>query len=193
MPPQSRAEAVPRLKNGCPRARGRANVPGTWRYTLIKIQSTRVDSRYLLPRMRRAHDARQDAPAPGRIAGDPGVLLIALQAGRNEGAGVGSIGPLKSSRHRSEQFRAGASAAASACGSMALLLAGGSPCSTSDGASSSHSSVARRPRGLRLQARNEETAHHRHVRAGYANPEQGIAVSPIIFRWVAGTRIYRGT
>jgi hypothetical protein len=45
-------------------------------------------------------------------------ILLALQAGRNEGAGPGRIGPLKSSPLRSEQFRVGASAAASACGSI---------------------------------------------------------------------------
>ena len=49
-----------------------------------------------LPRLPGAHEARQDAPAPGRLAGDPGVLLLALQAGRNEGAGAGSVGAFKS-------------------------------------------------------------------------------------------------
>ena len=31
-----------------------------------------------LPRLPGAHEARQDAPAPGRLAGDLGVLLLAL-------------------------------------------------------------------------------------------------------------------
>src|SRR5260370_42460165 len=53
-------------------------------------------------------------------------------------------------------------------------------------------------RGRRLvfgcgRADCEETAHHRHVRTGDANSEQGIAVSPIILGWVAGIRKHRRT
>jgi hypothetical protein len=63
---------------------------------LISIKAPSPDQSYILqyvvrfscctplPRLPRAHEAREDAPAFGRTAGNLRVLLFALQAGGNK-------------------------------------------------------------------------------------------------------------